>query len=63
MVNLPESLPAVRYFLEVLDTQEWIVVFRAIFAGIMLISASVFIRYRKRLPKEEAGKRRIGSDG
>jgi hypothetical protein len=50
---LPETLEPAGYFLQSLDTPEWLWTFRIAAALVMVLTSALFLYFRKRLPKEE----------
>ncbi|MDR2618743.1 MAG: hypothetical protein LBC62_07725 [Treponema sp.] len=49
---LPETLEPAGYFLKSLDTPEWLWTFRIAVAFVMVLTAVLFLYFRKRLPKD-----------
>jgi hypothetical protein len=49
---LPEALPPVHYFLMELNNERWLTLFRVSFGVLIVITALIYFRYRKRLPRD-----------
>ena len=44
---LPDELPPVSYFLMEINNETWYGIFRILFTAIVIISALIYLRYRK----------------
>ncbi|MDR1566902.1 MAG: hypothetical protein LBS48_06455 [Treponema sp.] len=50
---LPETLEPVGFFLQNLDTPEWLWTFRIAVAAVMVLTSALFLYFRKRLPRDD----------